>query len=249
MITLTPLAVPNGINALSAALDLASLAMTSDLAVQLSSTATGSDTMAVYGSNLAAVTTLAQLALLGNIGGSAGSVTNAGSNPSPASPGFQGGQAPYIFGPPQYRYLYVLRLSGATAGLTLLVTGQETPGTAASVVSVGVTAPIVNTGTASAPVIAIPAPWNVRNVVFGNSPVTAAAWDWVRCDTTAGNISVTGPNATGATWGAKKISADGNHVTVAASAGNIDGAATQQISVQWASLTIVGNGVGADIQA
>ena len=89
--------------------------------------------------------------------------------------------------------------------------------------------------------------WNVRKVTTG--PVVAAPGDFILCDTTLGNITITGPATADAPWGAKKISSDVNTAVLAASAGNIDGLATQTIALQWGSYTILGNGTGANITA
>jgi hypothetical protein len=198
----------------------------------LSSTATSTDSIQLCGSNdnTAPVTSATAL---GNFSGFAGpsNQANAGTR----------GQALGAFA-----YYAVIRLGGPTHGLSFELVGDDSVG---GVTSVGTTLPIVNTGTALAPVIAIPAPWNVRNVAFADSPVTAAGWDWLVCDTTGGNIAVTGPSTKGVTWGATKVSADVNKVNVSASVGNIAALAVQPIALQWGSLTMIGITTGCIIQS
>lgn len=65
-------------------------------------------------------------------------------------------------------------------------------------------------------------------------------------DTTAGNVTVTLPDATGQTadiiYTVKRISAGANTLTVATDGGNIDGAATFSIPTQYASYSFVSDG-------
>jgi hypothetical protein len=127
-----------------------------------------------------------------------------------------------------YPFFCLRQVSGATPGGLLYVNGGRT-----------VAGPPGPAGIA----------WNVRNVAFADSPVTAAANDWIRCDTTNGDISVTGPATANKTWGAIKISGDVHKANLAASAGNINGLAVQPVALQWGSMTLIGTGAGCDIQA
>ena len=92
--------------------------------------------------------------------------------------------------------------------------------------------------------------WNIRNLTFADSPVTAAANDWCNCDTTSGPIAVTVPSASKATAVVKKTSSDVNGVTVSSASGLLDGVASKTLAVQWAAYTTVGQGasVGAFVQ-
>lgn len=79
-----------------------------------------------------------------------------------------------------------------------------------------------------------------------------AGSDWtLRCDTTAAGFTVTLPaaaNATGAVFNVKKISSDGNTLTLqAAGSETIDGTNTKTTSTQYASWTVHSNGVGWDL--
>jgi hypothetical protein len=91
--------------------------------------------------------------------------------------------------------------------------------------------------------------WNVRNVTVTDSPVTAASGDWIHANTAGGDVQVNGPEI--GTWGASKASSgDANNVNVSCTGGGtIAGAATQSFNAPFASMTLVGNGAGADIQS
>ena len=93
-------------------------------------------------------------------------------------------------------------------------------------------------------------PWNYRAVAFADSPVTAAAGDWIDCDTTGGVIVVNGPEVKNAAWGVSKFNSGANAVDVSLTGGgNINGLATQTIAIQWGSYTLLGTGSGARITA
>jgi hypothetical protein len=88
--------------------------------------------------------------------------------------------------------------------------------------------------------------WNVREVTAGT--YTAVDGDFFVCDTSAGNVIITGPSTKGASWGASKVSApDVNEVVLSVALGNINGLPEQTIGLQWASYTMLGYGTGAII--
>jgi hypothetical protein len=74
---------------------------------------------------------------------------------------------------------------------------------------------------------------------------------YIRADTTGGGFTVTlptGDHFLGRKINVKKISADGNTLTIAGTgAETIDGSATQTASVQYDSFLFVANGSGWDI--
>ena len=86
-----------------------------------------------------------------------------------------------------------------------------------------------------------PQAWNIRNVTFASSPVTAAAGDWINCDTTNGDITVTVPSALDALVRVKSIA--GTHkVTVAPDAGLVDGSPSADILTNWTAMDTIGQG-------
>lgn len=164
MITLTPLSIPTQ-PAISIALNILGLNMSSGLSLQLENAA-DTDQVVIFGSDLSTLTTVEDLVT------SAVLLCRIGFTPIPPSIGINqmpgpalssGGMAPIQVSGPQYSNLYALYNSyvGApSAGLTLLVTGQETAGTAGggggAVTSVTGTPPIVVAPTVGAVVVSAP---------------------------------------------------------------------------------------------
>lgn len=74
----------------------------------------------------------------------------------------------------------------------------------------------------------------------------------VLCDTAAGAFTVTIPDparAQGQVLTVKKLTADANAVTLAATNGTIDGASTKSLAAQWNSKTMASDGVAWYITA
>lgn len=87
-------------------------------------------------------------------------------------------------------------------------------------------------------------PWITRSVT---AAYTMVAFDRVvLADATAGAFTVTLPSAVGRHGQqplvVKRTNAGGNAVTVGSTSGTIDGAATQSLAAQYASITVVSDG-------
>jgi hypothetical protein len=89
---------------------------------------------------------------------------------------------------------------------------------------------------------------NIRTITVSVLHTDIAGDSTLLCDASGGAITVNLPSAassTGRVLVVKKIDSSGNAVTIDANGGEtIDGATTQAISAQWASLTIQSDGSG-----
>ncbi len=85
-------------------------------------------------------------------------------------------------------------------------------------------------------------------ITSASSPYQAVDGVPVRVDSTSGSVEVIVPAAAGQ-MGLVKWIAGSHAVTIAATVGNIDGAATQTLSTLYSATTTRGNGAGADIWA
>ena len=100
----------------------------------------------------------------------------------------------------------------------------------------GPAGPAGSTGPAGAPQA-----WNIRNVTFASSPVTAASGDWIVCDATNGDIAVTVPSALNALVRTKLISGP-HQVAVAPDARLVDGSPSASILLPGGTLDTTGQG-------
>ena len=87
--------------------------------------------------------------------------------------------------------------------------------------------------------------WNVRNVTAADSPVLAAIRDYIRADTTGGDITVVIQATSGGDTRVAKISPDGHTVLPTASIGVINGPAVS--FVQWSVFAFTGVGSSVDV--
>lgn len=81
---------------------------------------------------------------------------------------------------------------------------------------------------------------DLATTITATTVVTARSGT-ILVDTTAGNVTVTLP-ANGLTYRIKRITAGANTLTIATAAGNIDGASTATISIQYESITLKSDG-------
>jgi hypothetical protein len=88
----------------------------------------------------------------------------------------------------------------------------------------------------------------VWNFITKTANYSAIPQDFVSADTSAGGFTVTLPPANqniNRVIGVKKISSDANAVTISPTgADTIDGAASQSITIQWNSISLLSNGTG-----
>jgi hypothetical protein len=88
------------------------------------------------------------------------------------------------------------------------------------------------------------------NTTSQSSAYSASVGDVVLCNTSSAGFTVTLPSAAGSKNGVitiKKVSSDGNNVTISGGGANIDGGATAAFTTQYTSLTLVCDGTNWDI--
>jgi hypothetical protein len=153
-------------------------------------------------------------------------------------------------GPPYPAVNFRVRLGTATTGEIVLVTAavDNLNGTSNWTVTRGQESTIQHIVTKTGLDNYLAQGWSPKATITAVkiANYTAVVWDFVRCNTTAGGFTVTLPTAVGLDGKSitvKKVSSDGNLLTVATTASQtIDGSLTQFWADPETSLTVTSDG-------